>query len=80
MELGPPELPWFLQTASLAVEVTQNPDEIAEQVAVSPGPLGEAVPAETWFESTVVGYLLEAWKANAEQVDATVRSSVMVCL
>lgn len=78
LELGHPALPPFLQTASLAIEVIQNPDEAAEQVAVSPGPLGEAVPVETWFESTVVGSLLEAWKVHAEQVDASVRSSVTV--
>lgn len=78
LELGPPALPSFLQTASLAVEVAQNPDEVAEQVAVSPGPLGEAVSAKAWFEATVVGYLLDAWKDHANQIDTTVRSSVSV--
>lgn len=79
LELGPPDVPAFLQTASLAVEVAHNPDEVAEQVAVSPGPLGKAVSADVWFESTVVGHLLDAWKDHASQIDSTVRSSVSVC-
>lgn len=57
-----------------------NADGMAEAVATAPGPLGDSMPPEEWFDGLVIGYLGTAWEQHAAAVDRGVRAVTMVCL
>lgn len=79
----PRTLPPFLQrhpaaTAAAAVS-GYNADTVAEASAASPGPLGDGMAPEDWFDCLVVSYLAARWKEHAAAIDRGVLDVVTVC-
>ena len=74
------DAPPFLQTQNAAQFTLQNADEVAELVAAAPGPLGQELAAEDWYDAVIHGYLASAWRAHAQQMVQDLRSVVTVRL
>jgi hypothetical protein len=72
------ELPVFLQSTARVPFSPQNADEVAELVAAAPGPLGQELAADDWFDAVILGYLANAWKNHAHRMAVEVRSVVSV--
>lgn len=56
----------------------QNADEVAELIAAAPGPLGQELAAEDWYDAVIHGYLVSSWKAHAHQTVQDLKSVVTV--
>jgi hypothetical protein len=72
------EVPAFLQNQNATQFTLQNADEVAELVAAAPGPLGQPLAAEDWYDAVIHGYLASAWKDHAQQMVQDLRSVVTV--
>jgi hypothetical protein len=74
----PPFLQRHLGSAAAAVTV-ENADAAAEASASSPGPLGDGLAPEDWFDGLLVGYLADRWQEHAAAMDQGVTAVVSVC-
>lgn len=72
------EVPAFLQTQAATQFTLQSADEVAELVAAAPGPLGQDIAAEDWYDTVIHGYLASSWRAHAEQMLQDMRRVVTV--